>query len=133
MVVVGVGGLLTSSRHSLPTGTDPTKLRTQKSRKQALDLFIRYYHSTSYLLHQPIVAVMIEACMLQLITDPCYDAEVITACLSANGVRRSSQSKKLRTSIGSSKNSPMEVWISLHVMYLGYLGGRKKLVVPSAL
>ena len=104
-----------SSRHSLPTETDPTKQRTQKSKKQAGDLFVCYHHSTSYLFHRPMVGVMIKSCMLQVITGPCYDAEVIAACLSANSVRRSFQSKELRTSIGLGKNSPMEVWISMHI------------------
>ena len=40
---------------------------------------------------------MIKSCMLQLITAPCYDAEVMAACLSASSVRRPSQSKELRT------------------------------------
>ena len=97
------------SRHPYPrTETDPTKQRGQESRKaenKVATFFVCYHHSTSYLFHQPKVAAMIKSCMLQLITSPCYDAEMMVACLSANSVRRSSRSKKLHTFPGLSDNN----------------------------
>lgn len=89
----------------LRTGTDPTMQEQRRAENKLATSSGCYHHSTSYLFHQSIGTAMIKSCMLQLITAPCYDAEVMTACLSANSVRRPSQSKKLRTLTGLGNKS----------------------------
>ena len=106
--LVGVGGLLRlagmTDSHLIGTPTPGRGIQPSKKQRKAENKLAApsgcYNHSTSYLFRPSMVAAMIKSRMLQVITTPCYDAEVMAACLSANRVRRPSRSKKLRTLTG---------------------------------
>ena len=96
-------GTPTPGRRRIQPSKEGRKAEKQKTRSR-LSLFAIITRPPTCF-NQPIVAAMIKSCMLQLITSPCYDAEMMVACLSANSVRRSSRSKKLHTFLGLSDNN----------------------------